>query len=182
MFRAGLTGTNWTGKSETISQFVEDHPDESIEAVSLSAILSGCPFPTVANQSIEASAWMAGQVRAICTAAGGPIQLFDRTPVDILAFTLYVEERTGQAGGEVVDDVLSLLEYFDTIFHVTVPEAWPVGVSPSFEEVEFARLMDSHIRRAIDRFALEVTAMPWDFDARQRLLCEQIPAVGGDES
>lgn len=178
MFRAGLTGTNWVGKTETIGTFVEAHPDLSVETVSLWAIVERCPLPTIGNQTVEASGWIANEVRTACDGAAGAVQLFDRTPVDILAFTLYAEQHTGQGGQEVLNQILGLLECFDTIFYVPISEAWPTGVSPTAEEVDFARLMDSYVRRAIDRFALEVISMPWDLDARQELLCQYVPTVG----
>lgn len=178
MFRAGLTGTNWTGKTETIRRFMEAKPEANVEAVSLSVFIDECPFPTVEQQTVEASAWVAARVREACQACTAPVQLFDRTPVDILAFTLYAEERSGRAAADVVREALGLLESFDVIFYIPVPDLWPVGVSPAPEDIEFARKMDGYIREAIDRFGLKVNPMPWDFDARHVLLCQTIPSVG----
>ena len=183
MFRAGLSGTNWTGKTETIARFAQAHPDLCVETVSLSAIVARCPFPTVQDQTLEASEWIAGQVAVMCAGTVGPVQLFDRTPLDILAFTLYAQERAEQPGQHVVEKVIDLLEHFDTIFYVPVSDAWPSGIAPPAREVEFAREMDSYIRRAIDQFAPAAIAMPWDLGERQQLLSEHVPPVdraGGD--
>ena len=185
MFRAGLTATNWMGKSTTIQRFVDAHRDLCGEAVSLSAILDECPFPTVENQTIEASEWMTGKVREICNTAPRGVQLFDRTPVDILAFTLYAQDRTGAEAQHIIEQILGLMDCFNTIFYIAIPETWPVDVTPSPEEIQFARLMDSYLCKAIDQFALDVVSMPWDLDAREQMLCQYVPAInsgGGDES
>lgn len=185
MFRAGLTATNWMGKSLTIQRFVDAHPGLACETVSLSAILAQCPFPTVENQTIEASEWMASRVREICTAASGEIQLFDRTPVDILAFTLYAQDHTGAKAQHVIEQILGLMDCFNTIFYIAIPETWPIDVTPTPEEIQFARLMDSYLCKAIDQFAPDVVAMPWDLDAREQMLCQHVPTInssGGDES
>ncbi len=185
MFRAGLTATNWMGKSTTIRRFIDAHLDLSCRAVSLSVILDQCPFPTVEKQTIEASEWMADQVREICTSISGEIQLFDRTPVDILAFTLYAQDHTGADRRDIIQQILGLMDYFDTIFYIAIPDIWPVEVTPTPEKIQFARLMDSYLCKAVDQFALNVVAMPWDLDARERMLCQYIPTInsgGGDES
>jgi hypothetical protein len=185
MFRAGLTATNWMGKSTTIQRFVDAHRELSCQTVSLSVILDQCPFPTVEKQTIEASEWMTGKVREICTAAPGEIQLFDRTPVDILAFTLYAQDHTGADAQHIIEQILGLMDCFNTIFYIAIPETWPVGVTPSPEEIQFARLMDSYLCKAIDQFALDVVAMPWDLDAREQMLCQYAGATNfsdGDTS
>ena len=185
MFRAGLTATNWMGKSTTIQRFVDAHRDLPCETVSLSTILAQCPFPTVVNQTIDASKWMTGKVREICTTAPGEIQLFDRTPVDILAFTLYAQDHTGADAQHIIEQILGLMDCFNTIFYIAIPETWPIDVMPTAEEVQFARLMDSYLCKAIDQFDLDVVSMPWDLDAREQMLCQHVPTInsgGGNES
>jgi len=185
MFRAGLTATNWMGKSTTIQRFIDAHRELSCEMVSLSAILDQCPFPTVENQTIEASEWMTSKVREICRGAPGEIQLFDRTPADILAFTLYAQDHTGADAQHIIEQILGLMDCFNTIFYIAIPETWPVDVTPTAEEIQFARLMDSYLCKAIDRFGLDVVPMPWDLDAREQMLCQYIPTInsgGEDES
>lgn len=174
MFRAGLSGTNWTGKSETIRCFVEEHSDLRVETVCLSSLVAICPFPMKEQQTLQASQWMIEQVEAICKKDGGEIQLFDRTPLDILAFTLYAQSRTVNHAPAVVKNCLDLLRYFDMLFYLPVLDEWPVNGCANRKDMLFARQMDSYIRKAIDRFSLDVVWLPWEFCERQALLSEHL--------
>jgi hypothetical protein len=170
MFRAGLSGTNWTGKTETIRTFVAEHSELAIRTVSLSSLVDQCPYPMMEEQTIEASQWMIEQVETICAKNSADMELFDRTPVDILAFTLYAEKETGHRDPTVVEHALELLKFFDTLFYVPLSNEWPVNVRPSEKKVKFARLIDSYLLKAIDHFVLDVITLPWDFTERQHLL------------
>jgi predicted ATPase len=174
MFRAGLSGTNWTGKTETISRFVREHPGLNIEIISLSALVDKCPFPMEENQTIEASMWMTEQVRGLCEKNTKEMQLFDRTPIDILAYTLYAENKARSERLSIFENILELVRYFDTLFYLPVSNEWPVNAAPSQQEIAFALEMDSYIRKAIDRFELDVVSLPWDICERQRLLSEYL--------
>ena len=118
MFRAGLSGTNWTGKTETIRAFVAEHSELSIRTVSLSSFVDNCPFPMMEYQTVEASRWMIEQVGAICAEDGEEMVLFDRTPLDILAFTLYAESQTGDSDPTVLEHALALVGSFDILFYL----------------------------------------------------------------
>ncbi|MHC4228937.1 MAG: hypothetical protein ACYSWW_23055 [Planctomycetota bacterium] len=174
MFRAGLSGTNWTGKTETIRTFVTEHSELTVRAVSLSSLVDKCPFPMVENQTVEASRWMIEKVGAICAKNNADMELFDRTPVDILAFTLYAEKQTGDSDPTVLEHALELVKFFDILFYVPPSNEWPVDVSPSEKRVEFARVIDSYMLKAIDHFGLDVITLPWDFAERQHLLCKHL--------
>ena len=177
MPRAGLSGTNWTGKTETISRFVKEHPELAIKTVSLASLVARCPFPMMEEQTLEGSRWMIEQVRAICQEDGAEIQLFDRTPVDILAFTLYAEDRKGKSNTTVRKDALELVKYFDIIFYLPVSNEWPNNASADQRRIQFARQMDSYIRKAIEQFSLNVVSLPWDRAERQRLLSEHLSGL-----
>ena len=177
MFRAGLSGTNWTGKTETIKRFVKEHSELTIKTVSLSSLVDRCPFPMRKDQTVEASRWMVDQVRSICEQDGAEIQLFDRTPVDILAFTLYAEDRKGRSNTTVLKDALRLVKHFDIIFYLPVSNEWPVNWSPSKNGIQFARQMDTYIKKAIDQFSLDVVSLPWDLAERQLLLSENMSVL-----
>ena len=177
MPRAGLSGTNWTGKTETIRRFVKEHPELPIKTVSLASLVARCPFPMKEEQTLEGSRWMIEQVRAICQQDGAEIQLFDRTPVDILAFTLYAESRTGNGSTTVLEDALELVKNFDIIFYLPVSNEWPVNRSPSQNGIQFARQMDSYIRKAIEQFSLDVVSLPWDRAERQHLLSKHLSGL-----
>lgn len=187
MFRAGLSGTNWTGKTETIRRFVKEHPELSIKTVSLASLVDRCPFPMMEEQTLEGSRWMIEQVRAIYQQDDAEMQLFDRTPVDIIAFTLYAESRTGNGSPTVLEDALKLVSYFDILFYVPVVDEWPVNTSASRSKIQFALKMDSYIRTVIERFSLDMVSLPWDLAKRQSLLSEylrayQLSARTDDES
>jgi len=177
MPRAGLSGTNWTGKTETIKRFVKEHSELAIGTVPLSSLVDRCPFPMREDQTVEASRWMIDQVRDICESDSEGIQLFDRTPIDILAFTLYAESRTGNGNTTVLEDALELVKYFDIIFYLPISDEWPVNRSPSQNGIQFARQMDSYIRKAIDKLSLDVVSLPWDREERQRLLSEHLSGL-----
>lgn len=177
MFRAGLSGTNWTGKTETICSFVRAHPELDIETVSLSELVTQCPFPMEENQTVEGSKWMIEQAGALCKKNTSEIQLFDRTPIDILAFTLYVESRTGSKDTSVFEDALELVRCFDILFYLPISNEWPINALGNHHKIEFARQMDCYIRKAIDRFALDVVSLPWELTERQRLLSEYLSSL-----
>jgi len=174
MFRIGLSGTNWTGKTDTICRFVEEHPKLDIEIVSLSDLVARSPFPMEEDQTLEGSQWMTEQVRTLSNKANGEIQVFDRTPLDILAFTLYAEKKTGSKDTSVFETILELVRCFDIIFYLQVSNEWPANTPRNHHKIEFARKMDLYIRKAIEQFALDVVSLPWDIAERQRLLSEHL--------
>lgn len=177
MFRAGLSGTNWTGKTETIQRFVREHSELAIRMVSLSSLVDRCPFPMMEEQTVEASQWMIEQVRAMCTKDSAEMQLFDRTPVDILAFTLYAENRTGNRSPTVLEDALELVKYFDILFYLPVVGEWPVNTSASQSKIQFALKIDSYMRTVIERFSLDVVSLPWGLAEREVLLSEYLSGM-----
>ncbi len=177
MFRAGLSGTNWTGKTETICRFVKELPKLDIEIVSLSSLVETCPFPMEEDQTLEGSKWMTEQVRALCKKNTGEMQFFDRTPIDVLAFTLYAEDRTGRKAESILENILELVRCFDIIFYLKVSNEWPANTPRNHQKIEFARKMDLYIRKAIDKFALDVVSLPWDLAERQRLLSEYLSGL-----
>lgn len=177
MFRIGLSGTNWTGKTETISRLAQAHSELSIKTISLSFLVERCPFPMMENQTVEGSRWMIEQVKTTCTNNNEGTELFDRTPLDILAFTMYALNRTGENSRAVLDDCLELIRNFDRVFYLPVSKEWPTAVSPSRSHIHFARKIDLYIRRAIEEFSLDVTPLPWGLDERQEILSECLASV-----
>lgn len=174
MFRAGLSGTNWTGKTETIRTFVAEHSEISIKTVPLSRLVYKCPYPMMEDQTVEASRWIIEQVTAICSKNNAEIELFDRTPLDILAFTLYAEKQTCHNDPQVFELALELIKSFDVLFYLPPSYEWPVNVHPSEKKVKFATKIDSYMLKAIKRFNLDVVSLPWDLAERQRLLCHYL--------
>ena len=58
MIRAGISGTNWTGKTLTVRSFCNARSDPRIEVVSLSDYVTCSPFPMEQGQVPEASQWI----------------------------------------------------------------------------------------------------------------------------
>ena len=177
MFRAGLSGTNWTGKTETIRRIVREHSELAIRTVSLSSLVDRCPLPMIEEQTVEASHWMIEQVSAICADNNGGIELFDRTPLDILAFTLYALNRTGGSNQAVLEDCLGLVRHFDCLFYLPVSDEWPVNTSVSQSKIHFALKIDSYIRKAIEQFSLDVVSLPWALVEREVMLSEYLSGM-----
>lgn len=175
--RAGISGTNWTGKSVTIRRLLEQHADSSIDVVSMSQLASRCPYPMVEEQTLDASRWMIDEVRSVI--ASTPIattQLFDRSPLDIGVFTLLAQERAGSDGdGSVVEKAFNLLSEFDCVFFVPVTDAWPPNgtVAPPLKR-GFALLVDRYMRRAIADRNIPVVHLPWDLDDRCKIVAEAL--------
>lgn len=172
--RAGISGTNWTGKTETIQDFVDQHPTIKIETFVLADIARGCPYPMVEGQTPDASRWMLDQVTAVLEQpSNADVQLFDRTPLDILAFTQYAFDReTTPADQTLMSDIHRLLAKFEAIFYTSFANDWPVGTQPAPSEVAFALLMDRYINQMIDRLAIDVVRLPWKLSERPPIIAE----------
>lgn len=177
MIRAGISGTNWTGKSGAIDQFVQRHGNLSVNRVTLSEVSRDCPWPMVEEQTLDASRWMVNQVRRmVMKPLEAHIQLFDRTPLDILAFTLFAQERNGvQDDDGVVAKVLELIDDFDFIFFASVTDEWPPkGVETPPLKRAFALLMDRYMQDATGEYHLNTIALPWDHEERQGILANHL--------
>lgn len=172
MLRIGFSGTNWTGKSESIYRFIQQYANKNIEMVSLSKLVEQCPFPMVHEQTLEGSKWMVEQVTNILENPKREIQIFDRTPLDILAFTLYAVHRTNKKDVNLFREILGLFEYFDTIFYVQPSNEWAVNICNTESKVRFALLIDFFMREAIKQLGIKVVPLPWDLSVRQKLLAE----------
>lgn len=176
MIRAGLSGTNWTGKSTCIDGFSNAHRDRKIEIIRLTDFVSRCPYPTVENQTPEASRWMIDQVKDQLTApSDAAIQLYDRSPLDILAFTQYAFDRSGTVQDDaMMSEIVELAGRFGAIFFCSISSAWPLGDRQSPKDVSFALLMDWYMRRLARRHKLPVVELPDSPKERERTLNERL--------
>jgi hypothetical protein len=128
-------------------------------------------------QTLEASRWMTEQVWAICQESNRLVQVFDRTPIDILAFTLYVEERTGAHDKGIIQTILDLVGYFDVLLYLPMSNGWPGNTSAGKKKLQFARQMDFYIRRAIKEYSVEVVELPWSLAEREKLVSACLQAI-----
>lgn len=180
MHRAGISGTNWTGKSTTIRQFVGQEASLAIDVITLSDFVAKCPHPMIQHQTPEASRWMVGQLQAVLgREPEGDLQLFDRTPVDVLAFTHYAFDRNGTGvDDELIDSIRDLLADFGSVYYTPVGEEWPVGVSPPPKDVAFALLIDRYIQQVSRRYGVRLVELPWSLPDRIGVLEEGILGQG----
>lgn len=169
MIRIGISGTNWTGKSSTLQAVLRLCPPDHV-LVSLSQIVSKCPFPTGQDQTLEASEWVLQEVRKAEERL--PVEtstvLYDRTSLDILAYTLYAGElRPGKDNGtidQLVNAAVEHMQSFARIFYAPVDISWPHGPREA-EEVRLATLMEGYLRRAA-AIAGNVEELPAAIEAR----------------
>src|SRR5438128_488328 len=91
MIKFGLSGTNWTGKTTTLKRLLGDAPPASVQILSLSPIVGACPDPIGREQTLEASQWVINTLKQREAAISPQVTKvwYDRTPLDILAYTLY---------------------------------------------------------------------------------------------
>lgn len=176
MIRAGISGTNWTGKTTSIRALCDAHANRRIEVISLGELVRQCPHPTEQAQVPDASRWMLEQVAARLNAASdADIQVFDRTPLDILAYTQYAYRRLAEPSDEsLIVGLHDLWARFDHVFYLAPEDEWPIGVSPEPMDIGFALLMDWYIRRVIRTAQRGVVRLPWQMDQRKALIEQRL--------
>lgn len=177
MPRIGFTGTNWTGKTETIRRFLEIHNNSLVTLISLSDFVAECPFPMKKEQTLDGSRWMVEHIIQAMNRPYANLQIFDRTPLDILAFTLYAQNRTNTYVPELVQIILELILKFDFVFYLRPSDQWPVNVKIIPKEVIFARKIDRYIREALEQTPMSVTELPWDMNERCCVVSECLSNV-----
>ena len=176
--RIGISGTNWTGKTTTVDTFCARHQDYSIARIALKDLVERSPFPMMENQTPDGSRWITEQLSPLLESAG-PFTVFDRCPLDVLAFSLYSFERNEIAPEDVlVRGLIELAQRFDVLFYCSPSDEWPPVAFPGTAKVGFALLMDWYMRRAIRTYGLEARALPWSLADRQRVLDRLLPAQG----
>lgn len=175
MQRIGISGTRWTGKSTTVRTIVKQNPQLTIETFALGSLVEECPHATGEHQTLEASRWVTDRLAEILASPStANVQVFDRTPVDVFAYTLLAQGGKKDRGREIFDDLLDLVRRFDRIFFVRASEQWPPDGPHSETEIEFALKMDGLMAEAVRRFELDVCILPWDLAARHDIISTYI--------
>jgi len=169
MIRLGVSGTNWTGKTSTLKAVLyRSSPDHTL--ISLSQIVHRCPFPTGKHQTLDASKWVLchlyeAEVRLV---ANTRTVWYDRTSLDILAYTLYAHELGSGADdrtfNHLMDTIIDHMRTFSRIFYAPVDPSWPHGHRLP-EEVRFATLMEGYLRRAAG-YGSNVQELPVEIEGR----------------
>jgi hypothetical protein len=169
MIRIGLSGTNWTRKTTTIQKVVEVIGRDSVDVVTLGDLVARCPYPMGPLQTFDGTRWMADEVSAILDSNDSrvPLQIFDRTPLDIFAFTLYVATKEGEeevnAKSPLLSEIGELASRFDRIFLCRPWPGWPEPVTPDENRLAFATLMDEYLHQAATECIASVDEIQWPY-------------------
>lgn len=183
MIRIGLSGTNWTRKSTTIQRLVKHLAPRPVEEIALNEFVQRCPYPLGPQQTLEGSAWMLRQVGAVLDGArpAGTIQVFDRTPLDILAFTLYAADRGHECDSPAVADLLSTIQHlaarFHRVFLCRPGDDWPSPATPARDALEFALLMDRYLTQAQEGWPGKLATLPWSANLRLKEMRNSLQGV-----
>ncbi len=176
MLRIGLSGTNWTRKTTTIEHLTRDWSSGTVDVVSLSALVRQCPYPMGPDQGLEGSKWMVEQVGRILDedVPADVVQVFDRTPLDILSFTSYATDRTGSPDNALIETIQSLITKFTFVFYCRPLGEWPDPISPSPEMLDFALTIDALLSRFAGEWPSRVIELPWSVEARVDRISELV--------
>jgi hypothetical protein len=176
MIRLGLSGTNWTRKTTSIAGLLPRLAPASVDSVSLSKLVAQSPHPMRENQTVDASRWMIAQVRTVIGSGRTfDCQVFDRTPLDIMAFTRYAIDRAQAIdASSVLDDVLELSAAFDLIFFCRPQGEWPSPVTPTEDLKQFALLIDGLMESSVSMMRAPVVTLPWDAGERLKIILDSL--------
>lgn len=175
MIRIGLSGTNWTRKTTTIRELCRALAPLPVDIVSLSSLVDRCPYPMGRGQTLDASRWMVAQVEHVLERSLPPdsVQVFDRTPLDILAFTRYAADQARLRGEQIEGEevalekkILSLGDVFMLLWLCRPADEWPAPESPFADALQFAQTIDTYLCRAVESFGAKVIELPWFAPAR----------------
>jgi len=174
MIRAALSGTNWTGKSTTIKTFCTRHLEIDISKFELSTLVKQCPYPVIQEQSMDSTEWIVGRLgNLLAQPIEAKIQLFDRSPIDVLAFNSYILARDQIAPNKkLTENIMLLVQQFDVLFLTQPGIVWPVDVNPTPDpnKVTFAKLIDRYILEVIEAHSIPIIELPWNLNERQNIL------------
>lgn len=178
--RVGISGTRWTGKTSTIRELERHFAAGKVDVVSLSELVSSSPYPMRDRQTLDGSDWMLNGVGERIAEATAAIQLFDRTPLDILAYTRFAGYPSfSQRYENLRARAIKLARCFDEIFFVSPDHAaWPLGDGqPTQKEMSFTLLIDSYMQKEAHMCALKVTRLPWPIDERISIIIDRLRSV-----
>ena len=185
MIRAGLSGTNWTGKTTLINKLTKSSSISDMDVISLSDIVTKCPYPIDQQQTLDASEWVIKQIKHREATLSEDLRIvwYDRTPLDILAFTLYAFDRFHEEASKIRferlrDELLEMLEDFQIIFFLTRGNSWPPVLAPE-KAVRHAELMEDYLKRARAVVSPVVKELPQSLADRLKCLQEfQTQSIG----
>ena len=171
--RVGLSGTKWTGKSTTIAAL---GATTTVDVVSLSPIVARCPWPVEVHQTLEASEWVLDRLQELLASPHreGLQQVFDRTPLDVLTFSVHAHRIASPPSVDrfaaVEQRALSFLRHFDRIFLTGRHQHWPSPKTPTEESRRFSIYIEELMDELIRTYRIEVVRLPNEIPERVRLL------------
>lgn len=179
--RIGFSGTNWTRKTTTINRLVKAINDRPVKVIALSDFVRRCPYPMGQDQTLDASRWMLDQLEPVLRTRppSSEIQVFDRTPLDVIAFTLYAADRCGKRASidvtRLIDAIREIGAQIDLVFLCRPNADWPSPERPSEVAQTFARQIDHYFTEALYLYTWQVLEMPWSVERRLSMIVTYLP-------
>lgn len=169
--RIGISGTNGTGKSTTIVKLIGSMPGVAVDMVRLNEIVASCPYPTGQEQTVEASVWVTNQIKSILDKPTSILQVFDRTPLDVMAFTQYINYRDQSDKSEkLIQEIESQLNRLDIVYFVRPSSKWLDRNCVAPIEASFSLLIDHFTTISVSDVGREIIELPEDVERRIEII------------
>lgn len=137
--------------------------------VSLSRFVADCPYPMRDQQTVDASLWMVGRVSdALEEQVDNDFQIFDRSPLDVMAFTRHASGQ--QDASDLLERIAQLSAEFHVIFLCTPAGEWPAPETPSESEQRFALYIQELMEQSVSLMRTSVVRLPWESEDRLELI------------
>ncbi len=176
MIRFALSGTKWTRKTTTITKLRARELVQDSSVVTLSRdIISKCPFPVHDKQTFDTSDWAIKRLDEILSyPVQTAFQVFDRSPLDVMAFTRHAAIQCGASPTALYDRIAKLSALFDVIFFCRPGGEWPAPITPDDSERVFALYIQHLMEESIASMRTQVVMLPWDANQRLESISEII--------
>ena len=149
--RIAVTGTHGSGKTTLVEDFLERHPGYEHEpepyltlAQNGVAFADGASLPDLEEQLTQS-------IALVLAHAGDPDVIFDRCPLDYVAYLEVVAEREGtewEPSGKLLGRIEKTLASLDLI--VSVPLLQPDEITVAIEQPKLRKAVDQRLKRIID--------------------------------
>ena len=155
--RIAVTGTHGSGKTTLIDDFVEAHPDHEREQEPYWAMAqNGVPFADGVSIT-DLQEQLAASVRLILAHADTPNVIFDRCPLDFIAYLEVVSEGEGvewEPSGKLLAGIERALGVIELL--AFVPLSRPDEIQTRIEFPRLRQQVDTRLKSIIRDDALEL--------------------------
>lgn len=145
--RIAVTGTHGSGKSTLIADLVEAHPAyEAVPEPYWDLTQLGVAFMDEPS-SADFADQLAHSVRTILDARSEPNIVFDRSPIDFIAYLEVLNESKGEEwvpSGTLLRRIEAALETLDLL--VFLPLSIPDEISETIEHPKLRRAVDARLK------------------------------------